>query len=207
MTIQLIRAFGSRCAQTASPLLTPVAMLAKKVKNATLPPLQKGSAHVMRFVTAPIVKVGYGFADRTGKAISTPVIAKLSNIEQSTAKILHAGRKNTADTLDKGLIEVRDCARSAKKLIKTVRKTVQLGAELAGFVTGLYVFNCASKNVSKARPFGRVQQIAGVAIAGLSGLHWLRRMAKSHIAPRLLPSFGTGSWAGDITRSSRPKAN
>jgi hypothetical protein len=116
-------------------------------------------------------------------------------LEQRATQILSNGQQNALKRLDKGVAEITDCAKSAQHLLKTVDSVVKTGAELVGFVAGLYVFNLPGKSRHISRFACTAQKIAGLSIAAASSLHWLGRMTQpyieEHVLGRLLPKdFG-----------------
>ncbi len=131
------------------------------------------------------------------RGISQPLIPEIANLERRATQILSNGQQSALKRLDNGVAEITDCAKSAQKLLKTVDGVVKTGAELVGFVAGLYVFNLPGKAHKISHFACTVQKIAGLSIATAASLHWLGRMTKPYIEEyvldKLLPK-NFGQW-------------
>lgn len=115
------------------------------------------------------------------QGIAQPLLPQIGSLEAKATHILSQGQQNALRSLDQGVAELSECAKSGKKLLKTVDGVVKTGAELVGFVAGLYVFNLPGKAGKISRLACTVQKVAGFSIAAVASLHWLGRMTKPYL--------------------------
>jgi len=119
------------------------------------------------------------------QGISQPLLPRIASLEERATKILSEGQRNALKSLDQSVSELSECAKSGKQLLKTVDSIVKTGADLVGFVAGLYVFNLPGK-ARKISPLAcTVQKVAGFSIAAAASLHWLNRMTKPFVEKQI----------------------